>query len=178
MVCLGHIRVNTLYKGDKDRDDNNNINNNNLCPVPTVLKPTFQLILGCHGGISWPFNTYEIIFTFLIFYENIYTSLCLNILVNFFSDLIRASQYFPIIYLFIHINSSSLKIFIRQFLASKQSSNMCLTSTSPQSKGRLLLSVFLLIPFICHTPASTHAFLLSFPRIPFYIFSLITVISK
>ena len=23
----------------------------NLCPVHTVLKPTYQLILGCHGGI-------------------------------------------------------------------------------------------------------------------------------
>ena len=33
MVCLGYIRVNTLYKGDKDKDkDNNNNNNNNIFP--------------------------------------------------------------------------------------------------------------------------------------------------
>ena len=24
MVCLGDLRVNTLYKGDKDKDNNNN----------------------------------------------------------------------------------------------------------------------------------------------------------
>ena len=30
----------------------------NLCPVLTNLKPTVQLILGCHGAIPWPFNTY------------------------------------------------------------------------------------------------------------------------
>ena len=26
MVCLGDIRMNTLYKGDKDKDNNNNNN--------------------------------------------------------------------------------------------------------------------------------------------------------
>jgi len=40
---------------------------------------------------------------------------------------------------------------------------MYITSSSPKSDGHLPLSVFLLIPFSCHTPATSHGIqLLSF----------------
>ena len=74
----------------------------------------------------------------------------------------NTSSFIPImssvsIILSIPFNHLSFKNFVLQFLDSIQSNNMCLTSSSPQHNGHLTLSVFLLIPFNCHTPASSHA---------------------
>jgi hypothetical protein len=78
-------------------------------------------------------------------------------------SLFSASEYFPVIYSLFVLNHFSFKYFILQFPVSKQSNNTGITSSSPKHDGHLPLSVFLLIPSSCHTPASSHGIqLLSF----------------
>jgi hypothetical protein len=62
---------------------------------------------------------------------------------------------YVVIKLFIHI--APFFIFKIHSAVSKKYSNMCLTSSSHQHKRRLPPSVFLVIIFNFHTPASNHA---------------------
>ena len=58
-----------------------------LSAIVTILESTFRLTLICHGGSPSLFDTYDIIFTLILSYWNIYTWHCLNICLNFLSDL-------------------------------------------------------------------------------------------
>ena len=71
-------------------------------------------------------------------------------------SLFSAFKHFPVIYSLFVLNHFSFKYFILQFPVSKQSNNTYVTSSSPKHDGHLPLSVFLLIPFSCHTPANSH----------------------